>query len=295
MIRQRVHVRELVVDAGGERERIETVALAHEGGHLRGVGLGTHADAVQRGLRRVVVPAESRADAFFALEFHRRQEEILQQPQVGIHGVHRRERGSGVIPHIPHQFADMRPVLLLDVRVVVLLVRSPARELDLVGPAVLMQVRVDEFRAVVGVDATERERQGRAPLGEAFLHAHLAFPQDGAVFDPRGVDVSQIQRMEEVPVGAVARVAHQVHLGEAGLGDVPVIGLDRNVVLQQRPGLVRPYMRRRIVRLSGANRRSIWRALMARTFVSVAGTNARRRRAHGSQVGSRAFRRWDHG
>ncbi len=33
---------------------------------------------------------------------------------------------------------------------------------------------------------------------------------------------------------------HQVHLGEAGLGDVPVIGLARNVVLQQRAGFGAP-------------------------------------------------------
>jgi hypothetical protein len=83
MIRQRVHLRELVVDACRECERIESVALAFEGRDLHGVGLCADADAVQRGLRRIVVPAEPRADAFFALKFHRRQEEILQQPQIG--------------------------------------------------------------------------------------------------------------------------------------------------------------------------------------------------------------------
>ena len=35
-------------------------------------------------------------------------------------------------------------------------------------------------------------------------------------------------------------MTHQVHLGEAGLGHIPVIGLDRNVVLQQRAGLGTP-------------------------------------------------------
>ena len=61
----------------------------------------------------------------------------------------------------------------------------------------------------------------------------LTLPQDGAVFDPRGMDVGQVQRVQEVSVRAVARVAHQVHLSEARFGDVPVVGLDRNVVLQQ--------------------------------------------------------------
>ena len=76
MICQGVHLRELVVDACGQRERIEAVALAFESRHR--VGLWTDADALQRGLRRVVVPAESCADAFFALEFDRGQEEILE-------------------------------------------------------------------------------------------------------------------------------------------------------------------------------------------------------------------------
>ena len=75
---------------------------------------------------------------------------------------------------------------------------------------------------------------------EPFLDTDLTFPHDGAVFDPGGLNVGEIQRMEEVPIGAVARVTHQVHLGEAGLGDVPVIGLDQNVVLQQRAGFGAP-------------------------------------------------------
>ena len=92
MVRQGVHLRQLLINAGREDERIELVALARELRHLRRVGLGAASDTLQRGLRRVVVPAEPRADAFFALEFHRREKKILQEPQVGIHGVHRRER-----------------------------------------------------------------------------------------------------------------------------------------------------------------------------------------------------------
>lgn len=75
--------------------------------------------------------------AFFPLEFHRRQEEIVQQAQIGIHRVHRREGGRRIVADVAHQLADMRPVLLLDVRVVVFLVGPAPRELHGVGPAVL--------------------------------------------------------------------------------------------------------------------------------------------------------------
>jgi len=61
------------------------------------------------------------------------------------------------------------------------------------------------------------------------------------------------------------------------------------------PGFVRPYWRRRIVRLCGANTRSIWRALIAATPRSVAAANASRRRAQGSHWGSNALSRRDQG
>ena len=94
---------------------------------------------------------------------------------------------------------------------------------------------VDEFGAVVRVDPAQRKRQLLAQLVERLLHAHLAFPQDGAGFHPRRVDVGQVERVQKVAVGAVPGVTDQVDLREARLGHVPVIGLDRNVVFQQRP------------------------------------------------------------
>jgi hypothetical protein len=45
--------------------------------------------------------------------------------------------------------AHVGPVLLLDVRVVVFLVGPAARELNAVGFAVPVQMRVDKFRPVV--------------------------------------------------------------------------------------------------------------------------------------------------
>jgi len=65
----------------------------------------------------------------------------------------------------------------------------------------------------------------------------LPFAEHGAAFGPGAVDVGQIEGMSELAVGAVAGVGDQVDLGEAGLGDIPVIGFDRDVVLEQRAGL----------------------------------------------------------
>jgi hypothetical protein len=235
MVGERVEMRKFPIDASRERKGIEPITERHQRADLRGVGLRAGPHAVQRGLWRVVPPMQPGADPCFALQLDGRQEEVLQQPQVRIDLVHRRARGLRVIAHVAHQLAHMRPVLLLDVRVVVFLIGASPRELDGVRPAVAQQMRVDEFGPVIGVDAAQGKRQLLAQRVERLLHADLAFAQHRARFDPGGVDVGHIQRVQKVAIGAVARVTHQVHFREAGLGHVPVIGLDRNVVLQQRP------------------------------------------------------------
>ncbi len=166
MIRQRVELGELLSDAGGEDERVEGGALLDERRHLRRIGLGAGADAIERRLWRIVVPAQSSAEALVALECHRGQDEVLQQPQVGIDSVHRRQGRGGIV-------------------------------------AGLQQMRVDEFGPVVGVDAAQGKRQVLAQPVKALLHADLDLAQDRAGFDPRGVNVGQVERVKKLAVGAI--------------------------------------------------------------------------------------------
>ena len=93
-------------------------------------------------------------------------------------------------------------------------------------------MRIDEFGPVIGIDPPQGKRQLQAQRLEGLLHADLTLAHDGAGLDPRGVDIGQIQRLENVTIRAIPRVTDEVHFGEARLGDVPVIGLDRNVVFQ---------------------------------------------------------------
>ena len=118
--------------------------------------------------------------------------------------------------------------------------RSPARELNMVRPAILVQMRIDEFRAVVGVDAAERERQGRAPTGRA-VPGPTWLPMT-APCSTQVVWMSvRIQRVQEIPLGAMA--THEVHFREARLGDVPASSVFTGMWCV--PGFVRPYHRRR--------------------------------------------------
>ena len=78
MVGEGIELGELPIDAGGQDKRIEPIAEPHERGDLGRVGLGTHAHAVERHVRGVIAAAQARAHPDFALELHRREEEILE-------------------------------------------------------------------------------------------------------------------------------------------------------------------------------------------------------------------------
>lgn len=71
----------------------------------------------------------------------------------------------------------MRPILLLDVSVVVLLVRSATCQLDLLLVAPPLQVSVDKLRTIVRVQAQEPEGESSLYRIQRLLHRNLAFPQ----------------------------------------------------------------------------------------------------------------------
>lgn len=107
--------------------------------------------------------------------------------------------------------------------------------LDVVRRAVAAQMMVDEFGAVVRIDPAQPKGQRLAQVLQRVLHVVLTLAHHGARFHPRRVDVGHIERMQEVAIGAIPGVGHQVNLGEAGDLDVPAVGLERNLMLEQRP------------------------------------------------------------
>ena len=159
MVGQGVEAAQLLVDARGQGEGIQALAQPRQLGELGRVGLRARLQARKRRLRRAILATESTAHACFLHEFDRREPEVLPQAQVGIQRVEGLERRARVIAVIAHQLAHVRPVLLFDVRVVVLLVRPPARELNLLRLAVPIQRLIDEFAPVIRVDAAQAEGQ----------------------------------------------------------------------------------------------------------------------------------------
>jgi hypothetical protein len=101
-------------------------------------------------------------------------------------------------------------------------------------------VLVDELRPIVGVDAPQAKRQRLAQLFEGRLHGRLALAEDRGGLDPGGVDIGEVERVHELAVPETAAVGDQINLGEARRGDIPAVGLERDVVLEQRAGLRAP-------------------------------------------------------
>ncbi len=144
----------------------------------------------------------------------------------------------------------MGPVLLLDVGVVVLLVRPTPSELDVELLAVAVQMVVDELGAVVRVDTSQLKGASLANLLKRLHHEGLALAHDSLSLRPTGVDVGQGEGVDELSLGPIPRVRHQIDLREARLAHLPPSRPDGNLVLEQSPrfGLaVEPSLRLRLV------------------------------------------------
>ena len=71
-------------------------------------------------------------------------------------------------------------------------------------------------------------------------HRDLTFAHYGSSFHPGGVNVGDIERVDELALFGVARVGDQIGFGKAWGFDIPGVGFDGNMVLEQRAGFGAP-------------------------------------------------------
>jgi len=189
-------------------------------------------------LRSLIMPPQLRPHPLLLRQLHRGQKQVGKLPQfLPVQVVDSLPRRLRVVPQVAQKPPHVRPVLLLDVGVVVLLVGPSARELNIVHPAVAHEMRVDKLRAIVGIDPPQGKRQGLANLFQGRAHRLLAAAQHRPRLRPVGVNVGDVERVTELARGAVPRVRNQVDLRIARHLHVPVVGLERNVLLEQGPRL----------------------------------------------------------
>jgi hypothetical protein len=118
------------------------------------------------------------------------------------------------------------PVFLLDVGIVVLLVGTAAGELNPMGLAVAKEVAVDELDTVIGVQALQREGQGRGDLLQGPVDAALALSQGCTSLGPGGGDVGKVQRVDVRAIGSAPAVVDQIDLAKPWRRDVPAVGFE---------------------------------------------------------------------
>ena len=141
--------------------------------------------ALVRSFRGVVVAAQVTADPFFFHEFHDGLEAIQIRPQgSAVERVEVIGRGGGLESLVADDFPHVGPVLLLDVRVVVAVHGSPAREVNFFLEAVGEQLPVDELGPIVRIEAAQGKRQTAPNALEGLQDALLGFPQDRLFFAP---------------------------------------------------------------------------------------------------------------
>lgn len=105
-----------------------------------------------------------------------------------------------------------------NVRVVVLVIRPAARELQAMLRAPVDAVAVDELRACVGIEAAQWEGQGGAHVLERRDDETLAFSKHHAGFRPRRSNVAEVDRTRKLPVAAFAAM-------HDGIGFAPAAAL----------------------------------------------------------------------
>lgn len=148
-------------------------------------------------------------------------------------------------PVVAHVAAHGEPVALLDVGLVVLAVAAATGEGDLFSPSPLDEGVVDELRAVVGVQALEREREPSTDMVHGGAYPLLAPAPDRLQLRPAGSDIDGAERGEVEALGTFATVQDEVGLQSAH-GHVPPLapGTDSHLALEptgNRPSAVRPY------------------------------------------------------
>lgn len=138
-------------------------------------------------------------------------------------------------PLIPEPLPNVRPVLLLDMGIVVLVVGAGTSELD--GPPPILEVPdevpVQELRTVVTIKASQREWQGGLDGLNLGQDIGLPFAPDGPLFGPACGEIGGIEGVDERPGQGHAAVGYSVGFEEPGAGFVPLVGPDRQLVAQE--------------------------------------------------------------
>lgn len=184
-------------------------------------------------------------DALLLLEFQGGAEEILEgAPLVAIKIIHEINQMRLVEAVIAEELANVRPVFLFDVSAIVFVVGTGTGELSRGRPVgqIPVQMVIKEFGTIIAIKAEHGKRQHGFNILDLRRHAERAFIPGGTILGPAGQDIGHGQAPDEITGQGVAAVRHRIGFHEAGLGDIPMLGANANLVFEQgaRLGAAQP-------------------------------------------------------
>ena len=130
---------------------------------------------------------------------------------------------------ISEPLADVGPVFLFDVSIVLFVVGAAAGKLDGIFSLgeVAEEVVVEEFGAVIAVEAEEGERERGFDVMDLFEDAGFSFAPYGSLFGPACGDIDGVEGVGEHASEGITAVGNRIGFEETGPGFIPLIGLDR--------------------------------------------------------------------
>lgn len=142
------------------------------------------------------------------------------------------------ISQIAHCPPDHRTVLLFNETIIVIPVASRAGKGDLRFSTEPQEMVIDEFTAVIGVYTEQIEGQLLGDRLKGLGHSHLGLIPDGMGLCPARIDIGDVQSLDVIPSAIATIMSYQADLHKPWPLIIPVRkGPDRNLVLQERPGL----------------------------------------------------------
>ena len=163
-----------------------------------------------RGLSEIVTLFDLGSVSRFLDEFQGGLKEVLIEPESVIESGQLSAGSFPFVAEIADGLSHDVPVLLFDVTLIVLSIRTTAREGDLTLPTVPQQVGVDEFAAVVAVQAQKGKGETRTHSLDGGRDLELTLVEESDALGPPGGDIGEGQAVKELALDALATMSHEV-------------------------------------------------------------------------------------
>lgn len=176
-------------------------------------------------------------DALFSDKLHLREKEVQEEtPFGGVEIIHHGDHAYVFEALVTEILADVGPVFAFDMSVVIFLVLTASSVLDrsMSMGEVFKKGPVQEFTSIVAIETTDAEGQPCFNALNRLENPLFAFTPDSGLLGPTGGNVGDIDGIDEHSSHRGTAVGHSIGFKKSGDVFIPLIGFDRDVLLQQR-------------------------------------------------------------